>query len=293
MTSEPKVPSSQRRGTSAEAEIKAILNDFSIPAKPEPDIGIDYHCELLSQDTPTGKFFGVQAKGKKHIKDKQLISIRKSTVRHWLFRLPYPVFVIVLDKESWEGYWISITDNLWNLTLQLENSHDTVSVQINKSHKLSRGENANENFVSKVKSDMEMISLVRGHPQFGEGYVRRIPVAYLSSGIRSLLEEGVRTNLNLLINHWVLEGKIGTAYFLCKFLTDFDKAHYDHFYNFGQINKLMGNKAEAKKAFEEAIRICREDKNWNLRKRPSDPAIEEIIGIIQTEIEKLPKEGKT
>ena len=39
-----KITSSQRIGTSAEAEVKALLNDFSIPAKPDPDIGIDFNC---------------------------------------------------------------------------------------------------------------------------------------------------------------------------------------------------------------------------------------------------------
>jgi hypothetical protein len=286
MTSEPKVPLSQRRGTSSEAEIKAILNNFSITAKPDPDIGIDYYCELLSGETPIGKFFGVQAKGKKDIKDKQLTSIKKSTIRHWS-RLPYPVFIVASDKKTGDCYWISITDNLAKISLELENNHNTISIEIDKSHKLSRAEDGNQDFVSKIKKDIDMISLILGHPQFGEGYVRRIPVAYLSSDVRIRLEENIRTSLNCLIDHWLLEDKIEIAYTLCKFLTDFDKAHYDHFYKFGQINKLMGNKTEAKKAFEEAKRLCREDKKWNLLKEPSDPAIEYIIGLIQTEIEKL------
>jgi hypothetical protein len=98
MTSEPKVPLSQRRETGAEAEIKGLLSDFSISAKQDPDIGVDYICELLRGDTPTGKFFGVQVKARKNLKHRPSISIKKKTVRHW-FRLPFTVFLIVLDKK--------------------------------------------------------------------------------------------------------------------------------------------------------------------------------------------------
>lgn len=286
MTTEPKVPLSQRRGTGTEAEIKALLSDFSISAKQDPDIGIDYICELLSGDKPTGKFFGVQVKARKNIKDQQAISIKKNTVHHWV-QLPFPGFLILSDKTTGECYWVSIIGNLAKLGVSMPTSSKTVSIEINKSQILNRGENRNQVFVSKVKTDMELLSLILGHPQFGEGYVRREPVAYLSSAVRSNLESNIRNSLNCLINHWSLAGDLERAYLLCEFLTKIDKGHYDHFYKFGKINKLKGNKAEAKTAFEEAISICRRDKNWNRLKTPSDPSIEEIIKMIEAEMEGL------
>jgi hypothetical protein len=169
----------------------------------------------------------------------------------------------------------------------MPDSSKAVSIEINKSQILNRGENRNRVFVSKVKTDMELLSLILGHPQFGESYVRRLPVAYLSSAVRSRLQGNIRDSLNCLINHWSLEGDLKKAYLLCEFLTKFDKAHYDHFYKFGKISKLMGNKAKAKKAFKEAISICRRDKNWNRLKKLSDPPIEKIIKTIEAEIEGL------
>jgi hypothetical protein len=38
---------------------------------------------------------------------------------------------------------------------------------------------------------------------------------------------------------------------------------------------------------QEAIRICKEDKNWNRLKKPSQPSIEEIIAFIEKEIANL------
>ena len=135
-----------------------------------------------------------------------------------------------------------------------------------------------------------MISLIHGRPQFGDGYVRRLPVAYLPSKVRINLKENIRISLNFLISHYILENNIDRAFMLCEFLTKFDKSHYDHFWKFGQINKIMGRKNEAIIAFKEAINICKADKNWNNLKKPEDPAIEEIISLIESELKKLQSE---
>ena len=90
-----------------------------------------------------------------------------------------------------------------------------------------------------------------------------------------------------LITHYLLSNDIKNAYLLCDFLTKVDKSHYDHFVLFGRINKLLGKKEEAKKSFEEAIKICRRDRKWNMLKAPSDPSLEEIIASIEKEMESL------
>jgi hypothetical protein len=51
----------------------------------------------------------------------------------------------------------------------------------------------------------------------------------------------------------------------------------------------MGRRDEARKAFEEAKKICCRDRKWNFLKRPSDPIVDEVIRIIQMEIDKLPE----
>ena len=87
-----------------------------------------------------------------------------------------------------------------------------------------------------------MISLIHGRPQFGDGYVRRLPVAYLPSKVRINLKENIRISLNFLISHYILENNIDRAFMLCEFLTKFDKSHYDHFGNLGRLTRLWVEK---------------------------------------------------
>lgn len=290
MSSKPKVLQSQRRGSSAEAEIKGRLTYFSTPAKPDPDmVGIDFYCELEG-DLTSSKFFGVQAKGTKHFNDYWNGSFKKTTIERWL-RLPFPVFLVVYDENSGNCYWMSIVRNLQSLIEKMQTNSKTISIKMDKSHVLEKGENKNDDFIKEVKDAQAWINLFLGHPQlFGEGYVRTLPIVRLAEPTIINIKENIRTSINSLIYHSLLWNDIKTAYFLCEFLTKFDKAHYDHFVTFGQINKFLGKKEEAKKSFEEAIRICKEDKNWNKLKKPSDPSIEEIIALIEKEIENLERD---
>ena len=106
----------------------------------------------------------------------------------------------------------------------------------------------------------------------------------LPKGVILNLRENIRTSLRFLINDSLLKKNIENAYFLCEFLSRLDKGHYDHFMALGHIEKSRGNKEEAKRNFEQAMRICKRDKNWNKLKAPSDPPIEEVITSIRKEI---------
>jgi tetratricopeptide (TPR) repeat protein len=286
MSYEPIVPLSQRRGTSAEAEAKARLSYFSIVAKPDPDVGIDFYCELLDQKKPSGKFFGVQVKGTKKCGEQPSARVKKSTIHYWT-KLAFPVYIIMYDDNDEKCYWASFLQNLYSIGEKILNKSSTVCIGIDKKCVLYRGENTNKDFVSKVKGDIMLLSLLQGRPQLGNGYVRTLPVALLTQQVRTNLAENIRTSMNYLVNHYLLTKDIEKAYLLCDFLTKFDKAHYDHFYKLGCINRQLGNKPEAKRNFEEAIRICRGDKKWNLLKDSSYPTIEEIIEAIEGEIQKL------
>lgn len=286
MTSKPTVSDSRRLGSSAESEIESRLKNFSIPAKPDPDIGIDFYCQLLEGEIASSKFFGVQAKGTKHFNNYWRQSFKRKTIELWL-QLPFPVFIIVYDENSGNCYWKSIVHNRNSLIEKLRTNAKTISIRIEKSHSLEKGGNKNEEFIRKIKEAQSLISLICGRPQFGEGYVRTLPIVYLSKGIITNLRENIRTSMKFLINNRLLTNDIENAYFLCDFLTRFDKGHYDHFVTFGRINKFLGKKKEAKESFEEAIKICKGDKNWNRLKASSDPTIEEIIASIKKEIETM------
>lgn len=287
MPSKVKVPWSQRLGVIAESEIKKRLSYFSIPTKPELDVGIDFICELLEDDSPSSKYFFVQAKGTEHFDDDWGRSIKKSTVMHWL-QQPFPIFLVVYDENSGNCYWMSIEHNRKSLIEKMKSDSETIYIKMDRTHILEKGKNKNEGLIKKIKEDTALVNLLRGHPHFiGKDYVKRIPILYLSKGVVANIKGNIRLSVLHLINHYLLDKDIENAYLLCDFLTKFDKSHYDHFVLFGSINKFLGKKEEAKKSFEEAIRICKRDKKWNILKKPSDLSIEEIIAMIEKEIESL------
>lgn len=283
------VSESRRVGSSAESEIESRLKNFSIPAKPDPDIGVDFYCQLLEDGSASSNFFGVQAKGTKNFNDYWRQSFKRKTIGLWL-QLPFPVFLVVHDENSGNCYWKSIVHNRNSLIEKLRTNNKTISIRMDKSLVLAKGRNENEEFIRKIKEAQSLISLIYGRPQFGEGYVRTLPIAYLSTGVVTNLRENIRASMKFLINNYLLNNDIENAYFLCDFLTRFDKGHYDHFVIFGRINKFLGKTEEARSSFEEAIKICKRDKNWNRLKTPSDPSIEEIIASIVKEIETIESE---
>lgn len=188
MTSKPIVSESQRLGSSAESKIESRLKSFSTPAKPEPDIGIDFYCQLLEDGAASSRFFGVQAKGTKHFNEVWRRSFRRKTIELWL-RLPFPVFLVVYDEDSQNCYWLSIVHNQNSLIEKLQKGSRTISFKMDKSHILQKGKNRNDAFIKKIKEAQSLISLIYGRPQFAEGYVRRLPIVYLSKGVVVNLRE--------------------------------------------------------------------------------------------------------
>lgn len=284
MLSGPKVPISRRRGTSAEAEVEARLSYFSIVARPSPDVGIDFQCELLQEDQPSGELFGVQVKGTKTLGKRPQVCVKKTTIRYWL-KLTFPVYIIVYDEESQQCYWISFTRILDSVTEKIESKNSTVCFDVDRTLILHKGES--KDFVSKVRYDALIMSLQRGSFKPSDKYVRTFPIAYLSQQVIANHQENIRNSLNLLINHYLLTEDIEKAYSLCSFLAKLDNSHYDHFYKLGHIEKLLGNRIEAKRNFERAITICKGDEKWNLLKDSCYPPIEEIVLTIEEEIRKL------
>ena len=86
----------QRLGNIGESQIKGRLSYFSSVTKIDDDIGLDFYCQLLEDDSPTNEFF-VQAKGTEHFDDNWNASIRKSTLVYWLWK-PNPVYLVVYDE---------------------------------------------------------------------------------------------------------------------------------------------------------------------------------------------------
>ena len=109
MTKLPKRTKSQRIGISAADLLGSVFVEFCniIPVPQDRDLGIDFICEVMHGEHPTGKLFNIQCKGKEEAEvegDSITVSIKVTTLNYWLLQ-PNPTFLIIVDRRSRAFYW--------------------------------------------------------------------------------------------------------------------------------------------------------------------------------------------
>ena len=275
------VPWTTRLGAASESAIKSHLEYVAIVSKYEVDAGIDFYCELIEGDSPSNPFY-VQAKGTRHFGDGWGRSIPKSTIMYWL-QQQHPVFLIVHDDKTGTCYWMSIEDSRYDLIRKILTSDgDSVYIKMDKSNSLDRGKDKNEAFIAKVRDDEISVQLFRGRPQFiGKEYVKTIPPRPRSNVELVQTRETVRACLYSLVEHYRAEGDRETAFMYCQFLARFDDSHYNHFLWLGDIAKALGREDIAKESYEQALKVCRADKNWQ------GESMERIIAYLEEKLRGL------
>jgi hypothetical protein len=102
-------PEQHRIEASAERLFNAALPLNWVPRKQTPDYGIDFEVEVFEDNQQTGLRFYVQLKGTKspHY-EAECVSFRLSTkhLAHYVDKERMPVFLVVMDVESKQGYWL-------------------------------------------------------------------------------------------------------------------------------------------------------------------------------------------
>lgn len=275
-----------------ESAIDHRLKYFSNPMKPDPhlDVGIDFYCELNGDGLFSSKLFLVQAKGTEHFDDKWGRSFDKETIEFWLSQFS-PVYIIVFEDVSKNCYWMSVEEKRDILMEKLKSETETIYLTVDRTRILT--EDQNPEFVKQIKQDLESLefrlNLMRGTPQFigDDSYVKKIPVVLLPDNLAMVIRDRIRQSMVYLINNYRIRGDISNAYILCEFLTRFDQSHYDHFVLFGQLCRLLGKNGAACSSYRQAIEICKGDKNWDLRKKPTDPSMRDLIASIESEMRDL------
>ena len=259
---QPQIPWTTRLGTVGESAIQSRLAYFSNPTKYEEDVGLDFYCELIEDDAPSIPFY-VQAKGTGHFDSSWGSSIPKSTVTYWL-QQQHPVFLVVYEDDTKTCYWMSIEDQRYNLIQRIFTTDGkSVYISVGRSDVLEHTRDGNEVFVAKVIQDAYSVRLFRGRPQFiGGEYVKTIPPPHISIVELHQIRETARACLYSLTHHYLARGDLETAYTYCEFLAEFDKNHYNHFVWLGRIAKALGRPAVAEGAYQQALRVCRADKDW-------------------------------
>jgi tetratricopeptide (TPR) repeat protein len=275
------IPWETRLSTVGESAIKSRLAYFSNPTKYEEDAGIDFYCELIEDDSASIPFY-VQAKGAGHFDNSWGRGIPKSTITYWL-QQQHPVFLIVYEDETRTCYWMPIEDYRYSLIQKIFTTESkTIYIKMDRSNILEQSRDGNKAFITKVKEDSNSVQLFRGRPQFiGDEYVKKIPPSPRSNAELQQIRETVRACLYSLIQHYLAEHDWETANTYCEFLAEFDKSHFNHFVWLGNIAKALGRTEIAKERFEQALQICRADKNW-----PRD-SMERIIASIENEMRDL------
>lgn len=276
-----KITEGQRRGRKGEHAIETRLTSFSNIYHPAFDVGIDCICDLIEEGSPTGEYFCVQTKSTKTFDGYWSRNIRKETIQLWLNQ-KYPVFLIVYDESSRNCYWESIERLRKFLNGKLKSDAETVSIRVDKSNVLEENSD-NSAFVRSVKHDTILVNAQQGIPERIGGYVGFIPALYLSDVARERIKDRVRLGMNYLISDRFLKNCIEEAYELSQILAQFDRIHYDHFLVLARLCRRLGKFAEAEKNYDTAIEICKKDTNWNKRRNPDDPSIEDITAMVESE----------
>lgn len=119
MTNLPKRTKSQRIGQSAADFLKSVFTKFCIviPVPQELDLGIDFICELMQGEYPTGKLFNIQCKGTEETEVKGnsiTVPIAVTTLNYWLLQ-KNPTLLIIVDCQNYIFYWSFPKDFLSSL----------------------------------------------------------------------------------------------------------------------------------------------------------------------------------
>jgi hypothetical protein len=129
----PKRSRSQKIGVSAADLLSSVFAKFCnvIPVPQDRDLGIDFICEIIEEEHPTGKLFNIQCKGKEDAKvksDSITIQIKVTTLNYWLIQ-SNPTFLIIVDCQNSLFYWYYPQDFVCSLSKNWQNQ-EKVSISV-------------------------------------------------------------------------------------------------------------------------------------------------------------------
>ncbi len=129
----PKRTKSQRIGVTAAELFSSVFTKFCnvIPVPQDKDFGIDFICEVMQEEHPTGKLFNIQCKGKEETElesNSIKVPIEVKTLNYWLLQ-SNPTFLIIADCQKKLFYWSFPQDFLSSLSKEWQGQR-TVSISV-------------------------------------------------------------------------------------------------------------------------------------------------------------------
>jgi len=116
----PKRTKAQKTGKKSQDLFSSVFSEFCnvVPIPQSDDLGIDFECEVLESEFPTGKRFGIQCKGSEELsndKDYFSVQIEKKTLNYWLIQ-KFPVFLVIVDNKNQHFFWTDPKEQIENLS---------------------------------------------------------------------------------------------------------------------------------------------------------------------------------
>lgn len=113
-----------------------------VARKQDPDYGIDYEIQIFHKRKSTGIWFRIQLKGTekyRETEDSILMPFKTDTIRYYLNKVPFPVFLVVVLTQREEIYWLFLQKYI-NEVLKNENpdwnQRKSVTIKIPKKNRL-------------------------------------------------------------------------------------------------------------------------------------------------------------
>ncbi|MEJ6487899.1 DUF4365 domain-containing protein [Nostoc punctiforme UO1] len=137
----PKRTKAQKVGESAADTLSATFTEFCnvIPVPQSRDLGIDFICEVMQDEYPTGLVFNAQCKGRSEVDDKNAllsVQVKVTTINYWLSQRS-PTFLFVYDRQSENFFWCFPSAYILSLNKEWQ-SQQSVSIPIPVSSNFSR-----------------------------------------------------------------------------------------------------------------------------------------------------------
>lgn len=168
MTNLPKRTKSQKTGISAADLLNSVLSEFCniIPVPQERDLGIDFFCEIMEGEYPTGKMFNVQCKGKEEVESKKnfiRVPIEVKTLNYWSIH-PNPTFLFIVDRQTRKFYWTLPQNHLDSLDSSWQ-KQAKLSIPVDK-------ENCFSQDIKEIPS--RLLSIIEKHSSLTFNYRKRM-----------------------------------------------------------------------------------------------------------------------
>lgn len=157
-TNLPKRTTAQKIGETAADIFSSTFTEFCtvVPVPQSRDLGIDFKCEVMEGEYPTGLVFNAQCKARSGVDNKNSsfpIQVQVTTVNYWLIQRS-PTFLFVYDPQQENFFWCFPKNYVLSLCKEWKTQR-SISIPVLTSNSFSRDINEIPSDILKVIKDQD------------------------------------------------------------------------------------------------------------------------------------------